>query len=404
MNNMRIGIIREGKVPPDTRVPLTPKQCAYIMSKYPVEIWVQPSLNRCFSDAEYEDEGVYLTDNISACDVLMGVKEVPIKNLIPHKTYFFFSHTIKKQSYNQKLLQAIVARHIQMMDYEVIKNEKNQRVIAFGRWAGIVGAHNGLWTYGQRTKTFNLPRLSNFKNFKAVKDFYNQKLDLPNLKIVLTGTGRVGQGSAEVLEAMGIRKVKPREFLVETFDEPVYTQLVCKNYASRKEDNGFNKSEFYSSPERYKSIFEPYSKVADIMINGIYWDNDAPQFFSKEDMKKEDFNIQVIADITCDIAPVASIPSTLYATTIAEPVFGYNPETEQAEAPYQPHTIDMMTIDNLPNELPRDASNHFGEQFINHVLEELLNEDNSEMMRKARMTRNGDLTPEFEYLRDYLEN
>lgn len=399
---MRIGIIREGKVPPDARVPLTPKQCAYIMDKYPIEIWIQPSDDRCFTNAEYEDEGVILTERMNDCDILMGVKEVPIENLIKDKTYFFFSHTIKKQVYNRKLLQAIISNNIRMVDYEVLK-QQGKRVIAFGRWAGIVGAHNALWTYGQRTAKFELPRMNAFKDFEAAKVFYKQHLKLPAVKIVLTGTGRVGQGSAEVLDAMNIRKVKPREFLNETFDEPIYTQLVCKNYAGRIDGSEFNKDEFYTNPELFKSIFEPYSQVANIMINGIYWDNAAPQFFTTSDMKKADFNIEVIADVTCDIAPVASIPSTLYPTTIAAPVFGYNPKTEKAEAPFQPHTIDMMTIDNLPNELPRDASNNFGEQFINYVIEELLDKENSEMMRNARITKNGDLTPKFEYLRDYLE-
>lgn len=398
---MRIGIIREGKIPPDTRVPLTPKQCAYIMDKYSIEIWVQPSDNRCFTNEEYEAEGVVLTERMSECDILMGVKEVPIQNLIADKTYFFFSHTIKKQAYNRKLLQALVAKNIRMIDYEVLKKD-GKRVIAFGRWAGIVGAHNGLWTYAQRTRAFDLPRMTTFKDFKAAKDFY-QHLELPPIKIVLTGTGRVGQGSAEVLDAMKIRKVKPREFLSEKFDEPVYTQLVCKNYAGRIDGNPFDKADFYANPQWFKSIFEPYTKVADIMINGIYWDNAAPQFFTKADMRQPDFNIKVIADVTCDIAPLSSIPATLYATTIAEPVFGYNPQTEQAEAPYQPHTIDMMTIDNLPNELPRDASNNFGTQFINDVIDELLDKEHSEMMRNARITKNGNLTPNFEYLRDYLE-
>jgi hypothetical protein len=245
--------------------------------------------------------------------------------------------------------------------------------------------------------------MSAFKNFKAVKDFYQQHLELPPVKIVLTGTGRVGKGSAEVLDAMGIRKVKPRDFLEETFNEAVYTQLICRNYAGRIDESPFHKEEFYAKPELFKSIFEPYAKVADIMINGIYWDNAAPQFFTKAEMRNPDFNIKVIADITCDIAPVASVPSTLYPTTIEEPVFGYNPETEQAEAPYQAHTIDMMTIDNLPNELPRDASNSFGKQFINHVIEELLDKEHSEVMRNARITKNGDLTANFEYLRNYLE-
>jgi saccharopine dehydrogenase (NAD+, L-lysine-forming) len=398
---MRVGIVREEKIPPDTRVPLSPKQCAYIMDKYPIEIWVQPSDNRCFTNEEYENEGVILTERMSNCDILMGVKEVSIQNLIADKTYFFFSHTIKEQVYNRKLLQAIVDKNISMIDYEVLKKD-GKRIIAFGRWAGIVGAHNALWTYAQRTKSFDLPRMFTFKNFKAVKYFYHQQLELAPIKIVLTGTGRVGKGSAEVLDAMGIRRVKPRDFLTETFNEPVYTQLICKNYAGRIDESPFNKNEFYSNPELFKSIFEPYAKVADIMINGIYWDNAAPQFFTKSEMKQPDFKIKVIADITCDIAPISSIPSTLYPTTIAEPVFGYNPETEQAEAPYQAHTIDMMTIDNLPNELSRDASESFGKQFINHVIEELLDKENSEIMRNARITKNGDLTAKFEYLRSYL--
>lgn len=400
---MKIGIIRENKTPPDTRVPLTPKQCAKIIRQHDVEIIVQPSPNRCFTDAEYEAEGLTLSENISDCDVLMGVKEVKIERLIADKTYFFFSHTIKKQSYNRTLLQTMVEKNIQMMDYEVLKDAKGRRVIAFGRWAGIVGAHNGLWTYGQRTNAFELPRMTDFHDFAEAKEFYTKKLKLPNLKIVLTGTGRVGNGSAEVLDAMGIRKVKPREFVDEQFDEPVYTQLVCKNYAARTADNGFDKSEFYAEPQKYKSIFAPYAQQADIMINGIYWDNAAPQFFTKEEMRQDDFKVEVIADVTCDIAPVASIPSTLYATTIAEPVFGYNPKTEKAEEAYQSNTIDMMTIDNLPNELPRDASENFGSQFMNHVLEELLYRPDGRMMREANICKNGDLTKEFEYLRDYLE-
>lgn len=399
---MKIGIIREGKVPPDTRVPLTPEQCITIKEQHKVEIVVQPSANRCFSDEEYVAAGLQLSEDLNDCDILLGVKEVPIAQLIPNKTYFFFSHTIKKQSYNRNLLRAMIERNISMIDYEVLKAETGKRVIAFGRWAGIVGAHNGIWTYGQRTGYFDLPRMTEFRDFAEAKAFYTSRLDLPNLKVVLTGTGRVGNGSAEVLEAMGFTKVKPREFLSERFETPVYTQLVCKNYAARKSDNGFDKPEFYAHPERYQSIFVPYAQVADIMINGIYWDNAAPAFFTKEEMRNTDFNIKVIADITCDIAPVASIPSTLYATTIDNPVFGYNPITEKAEEPYQAHTIDMMTIDNLPNELPRDASESFGLQFMNHVVEELLYQPKGRMMRQANICKDGDLTDEFEYLRDYV--
>ena len=221
------------------------------------------------------------------------------------------------------------------------------------------------------------------------------------MKIVLTGTGRVASGSVEVLEAMGIRRVDSSDFLNNQYDEAVFTQLDCIDYAARKDGKPFVLQDFFQNSSEYKSIFEPYTKAANLMINGIYWDNAAPAFFTKEMMKFADFNIQVIADITCDIAPVASIPSTLYATTIAKPVFGYDVQTENSTTPYQSQTVDMMTIDNLPNELPRDASQNFGEQFTEYILDELLLNE-SKVIERATITEHGDLTSCFEYLRDYL--
>lgn len=397
---MKIGIIKEGKTPPDSRVPITPTQAALINQRKDVQIVIQPSPSRCYTDEEYRAAGVPLSDDLSDCDVLMGVKEVPIKELVANKKYFFFSHTFKEQPYNRGLLEAVVNKNIQLIDYEVLTNERGQRLIAFGRWAGIVGAHNGVMTYGNRTKTYELPQMKHFKDFAAAKDFY-KKLELPAMKIVLTGTGRVASGSAEVLEAMGIRRVSPSDFLKESYSEVVFTQLDCEDYAARKDGAPFDLQHFFKNPSMYESIFLPFAKVADLMINGIYWDNDAPAFFTTEEMKSPDFSIKAIADVTCDIAPVASIPSTLFAATIAEPVFGFDVKTGKATEPYQAHTVDMMTIDNLPNELPRDASQNFGEQFMASVLEELLTE-NSGVIRRASMTKNGDLTAEFEYLRDYL--
>lgn len=397
---MKIGIIKEGKTPPDTRVPITPLQAAAINQQGNVQIIVQPSPTRCYTDAEYLTAGVPMSEDLSDCDVLMGVKEVPIEALQANKTYFFFSHTIKKQAYNRQLLQAIIDKNIEMIDYEVLTNDKKQRLIAFGRWAGIVGAHNGVMTYGNRTKAYNLPQMNNFRDFAAAKTAY-QSLSLPSMKIVLTGTGRVAMGAAEVLEAMNIEQVSPSDFLEKHFDHAVFTQLDCVDYAARKDGQPFDLQDFFQNPAEYKSIFSPFTKAADLMINGIYWDNAAPAFFTKAEMKSPDFKIRTIADVTCDIAPVSSIPSTLFATTIAEPVFGYNVTTETATPPYQPDTVDMMTIDNLPNELPRDASQNFGEQFMAHILAELLNPD-SAVMARAKMTKNRDLTPNFEYLRDYL--
>ena len=386
---MKIGIIREGKTPPDSRVPIIPKQAAHIRDNFDVDIKVASSPIRCYTDEEYEKEGFSMVENVEDCDILMGVKEVPIDQLIADKTYFFFSHTIKKQAYNRKLLQAIVEKNIRLIDYEVLTNSHKKRLIAFGHFAGMVGAHNGLLAYGRRTGEFSLKRLKDCHDYAEAVDIY-KNLKLPAIKIVLTGTGRVGNGAKKVLEDMGIRQVAPKDFLTHTYKEAVFTQLQCKHYAARKDDQPFEKTDFYSHPQMYKSIFAPYASVADILINGIYWDNAAPAFFTKEEMRQADFNIKTIADVTCDIAPVSSIPSTLFASTIAKPIFGYDPVPEQVAEPFGDHIVDMMTIDNLPNELPRDASRSFGEQFIEHVLPELLKKK-STVLERATIAQNGDL-------------
>ncbi len=418
---MKLGIIREGKVPPDSRVLFTPKQCAALQQKYKVEFIVQPSPGRCLNDDLYRKAGITISEDVSECDVLMGIKEVPKDQLVPGKKYFFFSHTIKEQPYNRDLLKKIIRENITLMDYEVLTNTKKQRVIAFGRFAGIVGAHNGMMTYGNRTNAFDLQQMHKYDDYAEAIAYY-KTLKFPKMKIVVTGTGRVANGAAEVFDHMNIRKVSPKDFINNNYNEAVYTQLDCIDYVTKKiptelwqewqdnKDKGMTKPvmkfelmDFFKNPGDYESIFEPYTKVADLMVNGIYWDNDAPQFFSKEDMKKEDFNIKVIADVTCDIAPVASIPSTLFATTIAKPVFGYDPATGEATEPYQDHTIDMMTIDNLPNELPKDASKSFGEQFTEHVIEELLGIKDTGMIERATIAQNGKLGPHFQYLENYVK-
>lgn len=398
---MKIGIIKEGKVPPDSRVSLTPQQCKQAMLDFPVEIVVETCPTRCYKDEEYQHAGILVTEDISDCDILMGVKEVPIRQLIPNKTYFFFSHTIKKQAYNRKLLWAILDKKIRMIDFEALKDDNENRLIAFGRFAGMVGAHNALWVYGQRTGAFSLPRMKDFHDYQEATEFY-ETLQIPAIKIVLTGTGRVANGAAEVLRDMGVQEVNPTDFLEKAFPKAVFTQLSSHHYLSRKNGSPFVKSYFHEQPNRFKSNFAPYWKVADVMINGIYWDNNAPAFFTTEEMTNPEFNIQVIADITCDIAPVASIPATLKSSTIADPVFGFDPRTGKETAPYLPNSVDMMTIDNLPNELPRDASESFGNQLLTHILPELFLAK-SQIIEHATIAKDGHLTRYFRYLADYAK-
>lgn len=400
---IKIGIIREGKVPTDARVPLTPLQCRQIITSYPnVSIAVQPSPIRCFKDAEYEEQGIPLQEDLNDCEVLLGVKEVPINHLIAGKTYLFFSHTIKKQPYNLKLLQTVLERKIRLIDYEVITDERGVRLIAFGYYAGVVGAHNGVWAYGNRTGAFKLSRMNTFHDYEEVKEAYKQ-VQFPPFKIVVTGGGRVANGAIQTLKDMRFTQVEPSAFLSQSFDYPVFTQLHACDYAVHKERRDFDKKDFYANGSDYESVFAPYAKVADVFVNCIYYDKKAPAFFTVEGMMHPDFKIKTIADITCDIMPGASVPSTIRPSVIADPLYGFDPSTNQECALYQKHTIDVMAIDNLPSELPRDASDFFGKQLIDNVLPELIKGRNSAAMMRGMIAENGQLGPYFGYLADWVE-
>lgn len=399
---MKIGILREEKFPRDARVPLTPSQCKFLMERNPeIEIVVQPCKYRCFTNEEFNYQGVPLQEDLSGCDILLGVKEVPSELLLPGKTYMFFSHTIKKQGRNRKMLQTILHKNIKLVDYECLKDKNGKRIIAFGRWAGIVGAYHALRMIGFRTSRFRLRQMIDCLNFaEAQKEL--EKLDLPPLKIVLTGTGRVAEGAAFMLDVAEIKKVSPHSFCYSEFNEPVYTQLTSADMYYKEGQETFDSTYYHAHPQEYKTCFYPFTKVADVMVNGIYWDNRMPVFFTKEQMKEKDFKISTIADITCDIAPEASIPSTLYASSIADPYYGYNPQTGELMQTFLDGSIDIMAIDNLPNELPRDASEDFGNMIISRIVPELAKGDKSDIIRLATIAENGQLTGPYLYLSDYV--
>ena len=397
LNQLRIAVIREDKRPPDARAPLTPKQVADLR-RDGIDIVVQPATNRCFTDEEYAKLGIPLQDDLGDRSLLLGIKEVPTDRLLPGKTYCNFAHVAKFQPYNQGLLRKLLDLDITHIDYEYLTDERGRRLIAFGYWAGMVGAHNGVWAYARRTGAFELPRLQDLYDYAAAKKVY-AGLSLPPLRVVLTGTGRVGSGAARVLKDMGFRKVGPAEFL-EAPEGAVFTQLGVEDYARHRNGGEVKRKHFYAHAEEYESTFAPYARAADIFVNGIFWDGKAPAFFRREEMAKSDFRIQTIADVTCDIAPSASVPSTLRASTIADPVFGYDPRTGRETEPYRNDGIDVMSIDNLPSELPRDASKAFGLTFIEKILPEFAKTE-SDVLERATITRDGELGPHFTYLADF---
>nr|WP_299070360.1 NAD(P)-dependent oxidoreductase [uncultured Allomuricauda sp.] len=398
---MKFGIIRERKNPPDRRVVLSPTECQNVLSAFPdSQIFVEPSPIRVFTDDEYQQKGISVSKEMENCDVLLGVKEVPIDALITNKKYFFFSHTIKKQPYNRPLLKAILEKNIELYDHEVITNTKGQRLVAFGRYAGIVGAYNGVRAYGLKFNLFNLPKAETLKDQKALISEL-QKVNLPNIKILLTGRGRVGNGSREMLDAMGLKKVNVSEYLTDTFNEPVYCQIDASEYNKRKDRVRGNKADFFKNPQEYRSNFFRFTEVTDFYIAGHFHGDGAPFLYTREDAKHPNFKIKLVADISCDIdGPVAS---TIKASTIAEPIYGYDPSTEKETDFKNPNAIGVMAVDNLPCELPRDASTGFGEAFSKYVIPAFFNNDEDGILERARMTKNGSLTKRYAYLQKYVD-
>ncbi len=399
---IQIGIIREEKLPVDHRVPLTPEQAAQIDKDFPgVKIKVESSIARCYPDEDYRKRGIEIVSSVIDCDILMGVKEVPISSLIGDKTYLFFSHTIKKQPYNRNLLCAVLEKNIRLIDYEALINKQGHRIVAFGRWAGIVGAYNAIWTYGERYRLFSIKRVHDCFDFEDLKTEF-PKVKLPSIKIVVTGGGRVSKGAMEVLLAMNIKMVSPAAFIERIFDVPVFCQLNSRDYCKHKSGESFVRSSFYASPENYEGDFLKYAKVADVLIAGAYWDPKAPVLFEREDILKNNFKIRIIADITCDIK--GSIPSTLRSSTIDEPIYDYNPSEDVAELPLTDEgNITVMAIDNLPCELARDASESFGKELSSNVLPYLLGNDTFGMISKATVAEKGRLSDKYSYLKDYVE-
>ena len=398
---MKFGIIKERKTPPDRRVVFTPEELKRLHSEHPeAEIKVETSDIRVYDDSQYTDCGIEVASDMTDCDVLFGVKEVPIAALIPNKKYFFFSHTIKKQPYNRDLLRAILDKNIELYDHETIVDANNKRLIGFGRYAGIVGAYNGIRGFGIKYDLFVLPKAETL-NTKDDLIMRLRRQTLPNIKIVLTGHGKVGMGAKEILDGMKIKEVSLTDYLTKKYSEAVYTQIDTLDYNKRKDGKESSKQDFYQNPEAYVSDFERFTKVSDVFMAGHFHGNGAPDILTNEMLRAHDNKIQVVADISCDVA--GPIACTIKASTIADPFFGYLPSEHKEVSYTHPASILVMSVDNLPCELPRDASEGFGETFMEHVIPAFFNNDKDGILARAKMTENGKLTPRFAYLQDYVD-
>ncbi len=398
---IKFALIKERKTPPDRRVVFSPNKLKEVVQKFPeASFKIESSDVRIITDEEYRNAGFEVSEYVSDCDVMLGVKEVPLPNLIPNKKYFFFSHTIKKQPYNRDLLREILKKNIELYDHEVIVKENGHRLIGFGRYAGLVGAYNGFRALGLRDSLFNLPNVEKLPDLNAVLSELD-KVNLPTLKIVLTGSGKVAHGAKEILDHLNIKQVNTEEYLNSDFGQPVYCHIDVMDYNKRKDGKPGSNEDFYKNPEDYKSDFMKYARESNMFIAGHFYGDGAPKFFTREDCKDPGFKIDLVADISCDInGPVAS---TLRPSTIAEPFYGYDPHKESEVDFKEKGAITVMAVDNLPCELPRNASEGFGEMFMEHVIPAFFNGDKDGILKRAKMTGNGRLTARFRYLQDYVD-
>ena len=395
---LTIGLIREGKIPQDNRVALTPAHCKWLHLNFDdVKVVAQHSPARCYTDKDYESAGVEVKEDLSECNLLLGIKEVPVEMLLEGKTYMFFSHTKKLQTSNQKLLKATLDKKITLIDYECLEHDDGTRIIGFGFFAGIVGAHNGMMAYGNRTGAFKLARVGSVNSFqKLIHTYFGLKL--PNIKIAVTGTGRVAHGVLEIMNLMGVHEVETDEYLAKEFAYPVYVHLKGANLYANKESGKYNRIDFHTNPQNYNCRFTEYISDTDILINGIYWEKNIPRLFNMEDIAKENYRIQTIADITDDLH--GSVPCNLGDGTIADPVYGVDKNSFEKTAPYLPNSVDVMAVGNLPNELARDASRYFGEQLIKYVLDDI-RIGGSKLINRATIVDAGKLNEPYLYMKDY---
>ncbi len=430
-----IAIRKENIEPTEQRSPLSPEQVG-ILKAQGIQTLIEPWENRRYTKAEYTENGAVLSTDLTTANVIFGVKEVPIDDLIPGKPFCFFSHTIKGQSYNMPLLQAVLDKNVTLMDYEKITDDNGRRLIFFGPYAGIVGAINTLWLLGRRmaAEGVNTP----FAKIRQANTYASQKdaeeaLDklageikangLPDMGqpwvIAITGAGTVSGGAQKIIDRLPVENITPAEFRKmqagRLFKHTVLYKVVidCDNFVKPVDPNGvFDWNDYFSHPEKYTADFAGYLPDITALINGIYWEKRYPRLITKADIreiyKSERPNLRIISDITCDVQ--GSIECNLHCTASDNPVYVYLPEKDEAVDGINGHGPVILAVDKLPSELPREATSFFGEALMPFV-PDLARADFSVSfddlnipapMKRSVIAHQGKLTPSFEYLKKFL--
>ncbi|MCX6248182.1 MAG: bifunctional lysine ketoglutarate reductase /saccharopine dehydrogenase family protein [Bacteroidetes bacterium] len=430
-----IGIRHEDKYLLERRSPLTPRHVEWLVRHKKLDIIVQSSEKRIFRDEEYRNAGAEVSDDLKKCSVVFGVKEMPVSFFEPNKTYVFFAHVIKGQSYNMPMLKRMMELKCNLIEYEKVIDEQGKRLIFFGKYAGLAGMINSFWALGLRMKDHgyisNLLKIRQAHTYPSLKEAredisaIGQRIaekGIPNellpFVIGFTGYGNVSQGAQEICGLLPVKEISP-EKLLELRNRKNLPNNIIYKVIFHEEDlvehtggKPFDLHDYYANPHYYRSVFEKYVPHLSMLINCIYWDKRYPKLITKEYLKKLFAGgrpkLSVIGDISCDVE--GSIECTLKPAEIDDPIYIYNVDTEQITMGHQGDGMLVMAVDILPAELPRDASNGFGDVLVSFVkpIADADFEDSFEdldlpkAIKKGLILHRGELTPDFKYLEEFL--
>lgn len=398
---MKIGILAETTSTNDERVALTPFDARKLLEHFPqLQIVAQPSINRTFNNLDYQKQGIEISNDLTKCDLILGVKEVDIESVIPQKTYLFFAHIGKKQSYHQQYFQQLAHQKITLIDYEYFTDEKNNRITAFGHEAGIVGTYYALNAIGRRLNWSKLPGIDNFDDHSKIADKF-LSTNISPIKIIISGTGLAAGGVTQTLDTFGIQRINKNKFQTEIFNEPVYCQLNPSEYFHSKKGAPYSSEDFHKNPSGYFSVFNQYAALADLYVACHYWEKGYPIYLTNNDLKYKSSRLKAIADISCDLnGPIAS---TIRESTHQYPFYDYNPITQKEENPFSSTSnISVMAVGNLPTALAREASVRFSKSLSERILPDFIKNNTSDIIQSATILKNGELTSHFSYLYNFL--
>jgi saccharopine dehydrogenase (NAD+, L-lysine forming) len=433
-----IGIRHEDKYAMERRAPLTPSHVKWLVDHLKLDFVIQSSPKRVFTEEEYTKAGAKIAKDLKKCDVIFGVKEMPESFFEPGKTYVFFAHVLKGQPYNMPMLKKMMEMGCNLIDYERIVDEQNKRLIFFGRYAGMAGMINTLWAFGLRLKHYGYEsKLLKIKqahtyhsleeardDISAIGQLIAEKgipEDLRPAVVGFTGYGNVSNGAQEILGLLPVKEISPEKLLTLKHrkhipDNIIYKVIFKEEHLVKPIDPAaeFDLREYYVNPEKYKSQFEQYVPHLTILMNCMYWDARYPRIVTKDYLEKlfskGKPKLTVIGDITCD--PDGSIECTHKGTHIEDPLFVYNPITRKPSMGYESDGMLVMAVDILPSELPRDSSSGFGDALL-HFVKPIANADYNlpfedidlpRAIKKALVLHKGELTPDYEYLKDHVKN